>query len=228
MNIFKILVLFILFSMLNSQDLNSKAQIATTIDSLENIRNDIDLRLKDLKQRLSVFEQAEMHARFATSPDKFYTATLKMEANFRQEPNPFSTILATIPKGTAIGIRYDPDSDFLIGEYKGQIGYLNALYFESIPEEISSLITKRNRRKVASRDSDKIGALTNKWGGANAIRIFVKEVWIGMTAEMALESWGRPKDISRTTNSFGVHEQWVYPDNKYLYFTDGILTSWQD
>lgn len=49
-----------------------------------------------------------------------------------------------------------------------------------------------------------------------------------MTDAMARESIGRPDDINRTTTEYGVNEQWVYPDGKYLYFEDGKLTSWQD
>lgn len=36
-----------------------------------------------------------------------------------------------------------------------------------------------------------------------------------------------PQRINRSVGSYGVHEQWVYGD-MYLYFEDGILTSWQD
>lgn len=49
-----------------------------------------------------------------------------------------------------------------------------------------------------------------------------------MTNAMARESWGLPEDINRTVGAWGVHEQWIYPGNVYLYFENGILTSWQD
>jgi len=51
-----------------------------------------------------------------------------------------------------------------------------------------------------------------------------------MTQEQVSASWGRPHDVNRTVYSFGVHEQWVYVEygSYYLYFEDGILTSWQD
>ena len=58
-------------------------------------------------------------------------------------------------------------------------------------------------------------------------KISDKKIWIGMTKEMAIESWGRPEDINRTVGSFGVHEQWIYGDT-FVYFEDGKLTSWQD
>jgi hypothetical protein len=51
---------------------------------------------------------------------------------------------------------------------------------------------------------------------------------LGMTKEQVTASWGKPDDIHRSVYSFGVHEQWIYGDRQYLYFEDGILTSWQD
>lgn len=54
------------------------------------------------------------------------------------------------------------------------------------------------------------------------------KIRLGMTAEQVQQSWGKPKDINRSVGSWGVHEQWVYYGNKYLYFENDILTSWQD
>lgn len=58
-----------------------------------------------------------------------------------------------------------------------------------------------------------------------------KKIWIGMTKEQAIESWGRPYDVNKSVGSWGVHEQWVLRDSiytPYLYFENGILTSWQN
>jgi hypothetical protein len=50
-----------------------------------------------------------------------------------------------------------------------------------------------------------------------------------MTDKMARDSWGAPNDINRTVTAYGTSEQWVYDKMKtYLYFENGILTSWQD
>jgi hypothetical protein len=48
-----------------------------------------------------------------------------------------------------------------------------------------------------------------------------------MTSEMVIDSQGRPKDINKTVGSWGVHEQWVYENNTYLYLENDRLTSWQ-
>lgn len=58
--------------------------------------------------------------------------------------------------------------------------------------------------------------------------IFKCHIWIGMTEEMILDSMGKPEDKNRTVGSWGVHEQWIYNGDTYLYIENGKLTSWQD
>ena len=55
-------------------------------------------------------------------------------------------------------------------------------------------------------------------------------VKIGMTAKQVIEktSWGKPKEVNKTTTRYGTHEQWVYGGRNYLYFENGILTSVQN
>ena len=52
---------------------------------------------------------------------------------------------------------------------------------------------------------------------------------IGMTTkEVENSTWGKPQSVNRTVTANSVKEQWVYPNYKYLYFEDGIMTSFQD
>jgi hypothetical protein len=71
-------------------------------------------------------------------------------------------------------------------------------------------------------------ALIKKYGSTIADKIITGKIWIGMTDEMALESWGKPEKNNRSVGSWGVHEQWIYHNDVYVYFENGILTSWQD
>ena len=49
-----------------------------------------------------------------------------------------------------------------------------------------------------------------------------------MTQEKAILSMGgKPYDINKSVGSWGTHEQWCYDGGIYLYFEDGLLTSWQ-
>jgi len=61
--------------------------------------------------------------------------------------------------------------------------------------------------------------------------ILEKKIRIGMNKDEVRLSWGEPWDINRTVTTHGTSEQWIYGSlnyANYLYFDDGILTSWQD
>lgn len=52
---------------------------------------------------------------------------------------------------------------------------------------------------------------------------------IGMSKNQVLNNtnWGKPKDINTTIDASGRSEQWIYGNQKYLYFKNGKLTSMQ-
>jgi hypothetical protein len=53
------------------------------------------------------------------------------------------------------------------------------------------------------------------------------KIQLGMNKEQVTLSWGRPEKINESVGRWGVHEQWVYGSGTYLYFENGVLTSWQ-
>jgi len=80
------------------------------------------------------------------------------------------------------------------------------------------------------------------WGGillnkkAEKVRTFNKQ-WsklkLGMTTIEARKLLGSPLKINNSVGIWGTSAQWVYNDlnsyeHRYLYFENGILTSWQD
>lgn len=122
-------------------------------------------------------------------------------------------------------IKVDSISKVRADEYKAWIVKINEqrriLKQEELVKEQKELKEKEKQLK------ERKDALTKKYGKKNAQRILDKKIWLGMSKEMAIESWGQPDDINRTVGSWGVHEQWIYVD-EYLYFENGKLTSWQD
>ena len=58
--------------------------------------------------------------------------------------------------------------------------------------------------------------------------ILGRGVRIGYTKDQCRFAWGAPERINRTTNRYGVSEQWCYGSGNYLYFDDGILTTIQN
>jgi len=70
-----------------------------------------------------------------------------------------------------------------------------------------------------------------KWGKRTARAIVDHEVYIGMTSEAAIESWGFPIKINVNEIGGQKNEQWVYPAgkrNKYIYVNDGKISKWTD
>lgn len=56
-----------------------------------------------------------------------------------------------------------------------------------------------------------------------------RKIEIGISKkEVLASSWGKPKDINKTTTKYGTNEQWVYSLNRYLYFDGDKLTSIQE
>lgn len=90
---------------------------------------------------------------------------------------------------------------------------------------------KKEKESKEQRDKailERKNYLIKKFGSLAAKEILNKKIWIGMTNQMTIESWGNPIDINRSVGAWGVHEQWIYSGNKYLYFENGVLKSWQD
>lgn len=51
---------------------------------------------------------------------------------------------------------------------------------------------------------------------------------IGMTiAQVEKTCFGKPERVNRTVTAGHAFDQFVYADGNYLYFTDGVLTSFQ-
>ena len=67
-----------------------------------------------------------------------------------------------------------------------------------------------------------------KWSSKVWTAIEGKKVFVGMTAEQARMSWGKPEEINKTITGNGKNEQWVYGSGSYLYFDNGVLTGIQN
>jgi hypothetical protein len=93
---------------------------------------------------------------------------------------------------------------------------------EQIPLEIDDL-----KRHFWSFEYEKANEYKSKFGAANWQLVLEGKVQKGMTDEMCELSWGKPKDVLKTTASDGKPlELWSYEDNK-LYFSGGVLFEMQ-
>ena len=76
-----------------------------------------------------------------------------------------------------------------------------------------------------SQPQDRYEMLTMKYGNDIGKRLFQHKVWKGINADMARDSWGKPKQINRMYVDQSVDEEWTY-SQKWLYFRDNVLIEW--
>ena len=113
------------------------------------------------------------------------------------------------------------DIEFLLERENGDTIY----YGESLNWMYDNFKEFFSEREWFAEDPFK--AFPKGWSKKFTDTIRKGKIMIGMTKEMVRLSWGPPKKINRTVTANTVSEQWIYGE-RYLYFRNGILTSWQD
>lgn len=103
-------------------------------------------------------------------------------------------------------------SDFLKkrSEYQKLI---DSLYTYSL--KLDTMITKYEHDK-----------LYDKYGAETASKLTAHMVWLGMSEEMLLDSWGKPDKTNVDKYSYGTFKQHSYGDITF-FFRDGKLIDWE-
>lgn len=94
-------------------------------------------------------------------------------------------------------------------------------------EELEAQWRREDEEAIRDEESRRRG-LISAYGEEVGLRLINRQVWIGMTARQARESWGLPNKVNRTITAGVTHEQWVYDNENYLYFVDGRLDAIQN
>lgn len=95
-------------------------------------------------------------------------------------------------------------------------------------EKVEQIKTKLKKSRIES--------LKKKWPSLSEKEInavYSKKIYMGMSRDGLLASWGKPKSINSSVGSWGKHEQFVYPGKNeyeriYVYVENGYITSWQE
>lgn len=105
---------------------------------------------------------------------------------------------------------------------------IDASTFEKKKDKYNEQKTlEMNEKERIAKEREK--NIIKKYGSYYGKLILQGKVVIGMTKEMAKESWGIPIDINRTVTGSKVYEQWIYEGYKnYLYFENNKLTTIQN
>lgn len=93
--------------------------------------------------------------------------------------------------------------------------YANRFLIENIAKVpvIQPVSEKENARRMK---------FIEQYGHTDGINIAAGKLWLGMTTRMALDSWGIPYQIKRTSGNFHISEKWIY-SGAYLFFENGVL-----
>lgn len=222
-----------------SQDIG---ELERTLDSLNREFKVISMKVDSLEKEKQLLENQITKANLlietlsaGLNPNLRIEATADIGAKVRAEPKSNSTILKDIPIGKKLIITNFFENNYLGAYYEGVNGYVSKNAIVMNPE-VASLIRYHDTQKKKinterlleiEKSNPKLAKLIRRFGEENAYKILKNEFWIGMTQNMAIESLGKPNDINSSKGSWGTHEQWVYRNGLYLYFEDGILTSYQ-
>lgn len=190
---------------------NGIAQLEQKKDSLTKELNKIETQISELDKKISEYNDAVV-----TPTDSNFLATTIMSFSgaLRSSPNLTDNILKKLQKGDTINV-ISKEKDYYKVQASNITGYINDVFLQD------SVFRTLNIRDITENDAK------NK---ASYYKVN-RKLEIGMNKSIVINIVGRPKDISKTTNVWGVSEQWIYERHngiKYLYFTDGILTTIQE
>ncbi len=160
-------------------------------------------------------------------------------AKLKKSPDPLGEIFATFNEEKEVVILDYSDLYFGVCS-DGICGYMSEIWLKK-SQEIEKFVSAKNfekqelKRLQTERESKAEKAkwielekrYIKKYGEKDYSKMKQGYYWIGMNKEMATISLGSPNKVNRTVGAWGVKEQWVY-ETIYLYFENGILTSYQD
>jgi hypothetical protein len=244
------LFLLLSFTYLSGQNEISKDQLIQIKTKLEVKKKIIEDSLLIINKEIEKIEVKEFESQIKDSI-KFLTKTTQFNY-ISKEPNFLSKGFAKFYSGESIEVLdYVPDAKYFYVRYKNLTGYTDANNIV-ITDDIRKLMAKEEqdyeleklkkyqqytleneqqmKQEAIKKDQQyklRKQSLIDRYGVVNTDKILAGKIWLGMTKDMVIESWGKPEDINRTVTTYSVSEQWIYGE-KYLYFDDGILTSWQD
>jgi hypothetical protein len=126
---------------------------------------------------------------------------------------------------------------FCTARSKPYIRYVNLTDFIEMYEKAGETVTLRpviNVKPSLENCKKVIDICLKLWKMEECRDIAEQKIWIGMTNDQLILSWGLPNDRNNTVGSWGINTQWVYGDfGPYVYLEgeskdDLVVTSWQD
>lgn len=163
---------------------------------------------------LITFSQENFIDKETNKEDYISTTKSKVDIDLRKEASLFSkSINQKILKGSEVIVLDFKNNFWLIK--KDTIQGWSPLDFIYKTSKMYSIVNNY-------KENDNI----KKFGLKNGERVNSKKIWIGMTKEMLLASYGSPN--KKNINNYGkvTNEQWIY-NRSYIYLENDIVTAIQ-
>jgi hypothetical protein len=253
----KIISIFILISvsyLAFSQDINKQKleDLQKTAVLLEEEIKVKTASLNLIQEEIKHLQNLEYLSKFKIKFDELtMLTTLSTDGKLRKSSHPLSDVITHLKKNDTVKLT-DYQEGYWVVNKDQYFGYLSEAYIndteeikifreEIIRKNEEYRIKKENEaaekkrmqnEKLVSMQKQKRNEYRQKilqeYGSVTGQKLLDGYYWLGMTNEMARISLGNPRNINRSVGSWGIHEQWVYGGGKYLYFENGILTSFQN
>jgi len=233
----KIIILLLISIIGNAQENNKEIlNLEKSKTNLINKISEINDSIEKINLKIASFNVKKIENMISSSA---YSAIVRKGAKLKKNPKAMGEVILTFEDDKKVAIL-----DYY-NEYFGVCadticGYMNEVWvikdeplnnliklkrFEE--SEIIKLETENKRKKQQNETAELEKNYIKRFGKTVYSKLKENRFWIGMTKEMAIISLGSPNDINRTVGTWGVHEQWIY-ENRYLYFENGKLTSYQN
>jgi hypothetical protein len=157
------------------------------------------------------------------------SAKLKSSARLFSVKYDLTSVIMVIPTGTVVNV-IGSDSTYYKVKYGDDEGYIYrkdaVLSADPAPPEKTIAQQKTvNNSQPQEKQVDRFTYLDNKYGTTVAARMFAGKIWKGMTAEMIIDSWGKPQKVNRTINADMIREEWIYKSS-WLFIENDALVDW--
>jgi hypothetical protein len=152
----------------------------------------------------------------------------------RDSPDPFTDISHKVPKDSELEVIGFFET-YLRVKIDSLEGFVSYTLVKSYSKEFRDFVSRakkieleNQRKETEEKKSARFIALKTKYGEWATNRILQKTIWIGMTEEMLIDSWGNPQDINSTVTRYGSRKQYVYGGGQYVYVVNGKVDAWQN
>jgi hypothetical protein len=156
------------------------------------------------------------------------SAKLKSSARLFSMKYDLTSVIMVIPTGTVVNV-IGSDSTYYKVKYGTDEGYIYrkdaVLTADPAPEKTVAEQPAVNNSQPPEKQVDRFTYLDNKYGQTVASKMYAGKIWKGMTAEMIIDSWGKPQKVNRTINADLVREEWIYK-NSWLFIENNSLIEW--